>query len=485
MTNDRETIGNPRAPASPPWVWFWILYFLFMALPWAFNLVFYNLIDMISRQFGLEWTNDSIMTECLALAKDKGLDSSVCQIEPESMFHFASMVAPAVADLFPYLVLCLGVGMSFLPFWMKQRNIVRRQATPLLADYPSPVVQAIREEIGRVHAALVPMNCLSLPTITAFVSPLSFRKTALVVGGAMPAIWRRNADVGKAIIGHEATHWRQGEAALLNVGSPLVDSIRYMPLVYLLFVIIPQFILATLNTISVFTFVNDTNSITDGTITDIPYSDPAMFALKSFLTYDVPGAIYFAVLALCNWTWLISGLIGAFWAAELVADRSALGTNVEGYIAELKRQSPAKGWYHRLQDLLVHPPLWLRTSLARRPDSGLTLLTTLLVFPVSLITGELLMIISDWITTFLPFTDPVGLIWAKTIDWLPDEVSGRFSWLSMPFIAIGCAILLWPLVMGGMQYLSRIKTQREPAFWPYPAVATFLICLGLAPHFAS
>ena len=489
-----DRLVNARLPAVPPWVWLWIALFLGAILPWAVSELVKSATGNTEAIAELQQQVDAATEQCARQASTSGLDpKSVCGAARISALDLISLWLPFGMDVSPYLVLSLGVLLSSAPALARRRNIDKPGATAISPDYPSPAVQALRAEIAGLHPGLTPMACLTVPEITAAVCPISYRRSAIVIGGSLPAIWRRAPTAGRAILAHEVTHWRQGEGWLLNVGSPLVDAIQFIPILVAACVVLPILLGTISGFVDLSSFAATMNARADqmNAMADamrfsgpraahIGFADLAAHFVHQFVAVQFPGMAVMVGGWLCIVLWLILGLVGAFWSAEFTADRAAARLAPVTYVESLEKVRLKPGWLSRLKDLLVHPPVRLRCWAARRAASPAVLLVLLLVFPASLAAGQFALLTWKWFEHFSPaiIAGTGGASMAAALAWLPGALALVSHWMAVRLLACGAAILAWPLLARFIARRMRLSSKLGEALWPYAAGGVGLCVLG-------
>jgi hypothetical protein len=504
----RPVAACAEPPPLPPWLWLWIALFAGVTLPWALPYIANEVLSSTDMIKNLQQQVDAMTASCRLEAASAGLAADAsCGGGRIKLLDLAAIGLPLMLDLMPYLVLTLGVILAAVP-WLARRSIKAGfDPQPLADDYPSLVVQAIRTEIQAVHPALAPMSALPNAQVTASVYPLSYRRCAVLIGGGLARLWRRDPAVGRAVLAHELTHWRQGEGWMLHVGSPLTRLLHYVPMLVALGVALPLLLMLTNSIVDTVGFAAQMNARIDagnamldarqaalatrfGTTVALPevqhLPHVALASLASHFGTQIrdiygPGLL----LILSGWIsivlWLLATLVGAIWSAEFTSDRVAAQQSPVSYAAWMAGLRPAGGFWSRLGDVLLHPPQRLRTRAARHSRSAGMLFLLLMVFPASQVLAGVPMLVWRSLERFGDaLVVPGKHVSAGDIAaWLPHAAEAYARSLLLPLSCCGAAILLWPILAPAISRAAGSSSESTEKRAPYIA-AGVLTLTGVA-----
>jgi hypothetical protein len=343
-------------PGAPPWLWFWIPFFLA------------NLPTLWST---LTWESAQYLElERSGLARLRSIDPTYGRFD-------ALRMAGVVVDWLAPSILVVGIGAALVP-WLRRRYVERRYGLRDPAAAPSGFA-SIQEFIQQNAPGVTVMVNLARRE-TAFVYPLGYRRAALVVFGGLYKLWQSDRPAAEAILLHEIAHCRRADFLVLGIGSPLSSGLKYVFLGYLVFLAVPHLIVSIDDAMAwrskIAELQQDLSQV--GVRLD-PSLDLAGHLRVQAREHGVGQLAMLASHSLKFIAFLVLPLAG-IWAAELNADRLVvLSQGSSGPIQRGLGSLSRRGWWWRWPlTALTHPPRWLRRSSMRFQTLGLVILVTAL-----------------------------------------------------------------------------------------------------------
>jgi Zn-dependent protease with chaperone function len=302
------------------------------------------------------------------------------------------------------------------------------------------------------QASELPIESGPSPTATGFVYPRSWRNDGLAVFGGMFRLWRRDPDLGAAILLHEIAHHKRRDSLLLGVGSPLAWLVRFWFLFLLCLFIIPTLIGASFQAWNGY---QDLSAIAPGKPWMADFLAIQGGSGLRILGISAVGALDVAAQLVLP--------VASIWCMELNADRFAVAATSapDRYVAQLQ-SGGARGWRPRILPMLSHPPSALRSWYAARAGSAGADLVALLIFPAAFVVRGIILLVFGLIQSWLGFTGVGG--WTIFSWWIAGYPAGVAK-LALPLM--GLMFLGWPLA-----WLGAPKSER-------PSVTLYVILGGI------
>lgn len=425
--------GEARTPTLPPWLWIWIAITLY-GLPERLRGGFDTAYGIVADQLG-----------------------------PTDISGWLSLplVLLSAVDVWPLLVLALGVAAVFLP-QLQARLIERRFA---LADQPPRPLPALAEIEGFLRKQAPKLKIRGnplVPGLQGFVYPTGYLTSAIAIFGGTLRTWRTDRGQGEALLLHEVAHARFGEAMTFRGGAFLQRTLDLWWVFLLLMIILPVVVFAATTAISIHDLRSQAAALDSEAMKAfeglpaeqleamramMPKADSvdalAAERLDFFLSQTLPGVGWNAVAALL-WiaVWFVP-LTAAIWSAELSADRFAMAREtVSGSTLRLlERRSPHASPWNWLLRRVSHPPEAMRRWAARHADHAGVLTLLILLFPASYIVRM----------AALLGHAAIGMMMTGQADRIPGLLpygARMFAWYqARPLLVISAVVLLaWPLM---------------------------------------
>lgn len=372
----------------PPWLWLWLVVYVGLSLP----------------------------------SKFEGWKASLALIlNPEPISFFGEDVGRlAYVAAVPYLMLdavFIAGLLTVLAPWARAAYLERRFR---LGEFPSTSPPALAEiaEFAHRHApgAVMKFNAFS-PGQTAFVYPLGYRRSAIAIFGGFVKLWRVDREAAEAVLLHEISHLRNGDALIMGSGSLFTAFLRYGFAVAWICLLAACFSLVGILVKA--DYIDGMNPL-------LGYS---LVAVAMFLT-----ATYFAFMMAPIFLMLP---ITAIWVAELNADRFAANTQNSHapLLAALHELSGKTSWWRWVLSRMSHPPTRLRMWLAPRWKGSAASAFILLAFPVAVLAQSAFSVVES--TGYEPGR---GAFADEFLVKLKTQLDGSYA----VWIFLCLAILLWP-----------------------------------------
>ena len=368
----------------PPWIWVWLFAFIVFTLPYYLNVWFVNVAQ-------------------LALLPSADLGTVVNRV-------YQVQGLAGLLELIPSLSVLIGLLLLLRPQF---------RATKLEAEYnlkavsnPSPVLKEILDFIHqRAPDIKVKVNRIRFDR-TAFVYAMGRKRTAIAVFGQLIKQWRADQPTAEAVLEHELTHYRHGDALIIGAGSPFRAVIERWGKLYR-WLFLGPFLLGSVGlTLLLFYELNQLRALGIG----------GGGFITSFVVHLVEktGLMLswglFITVGLVLWTISIFiSPIAAIWCSELNADQASIkstglfagtgqsiGTQSVGRkaaerqstgqntktdhtaalaaLAQIARRPTLRKW---ILSWLTHPPYALRRWMLMYPSSTLRKFLLLLIFPAA------------------------------------------------------------------------------------------------------
>ncbi|TQS01855.1 M48 family metalloprotease [Microbispora bryophytorum] len=200
--------GRPRSWMLPPWLWFYLIAYLLVGVPW--------LIGDWTRQATDYWT--LITNSPLGVARTAGIVLGVASI----------------AQLFPVLILCGAVASLLLPGFRGQR--VERRHGLRVSD--NPVIEEIGAFVRRQDPS-IEIRFSESTRMPARVYPVGWNKARIAVFLPLTVLWRADREAAEAVLLHEIAHRRQLDHHVVGLASPFTWLVRAWGPVFVLVGLLP------------------------------------------------------------------------------------------------------------------------------------------------------------------------------------------------------------------------------------------------------
>jgi hypothetical protein len=411
----------------PPWLWLWLIGYLAVLIPAE--------VSNERRQIAAYTGHGDIAPQVTA-----GMPYTLLLLFTiVSGLTYAIFAAGVIATMFPHL----------RGRWVERRFGLYGDAAAGDAAEDRAVLAGMREFVGQYDPA-TRLRASARDDQLAGIYPVGWRAARIVVFRPLTELWRRDREAAQAILLHEVAHRRHGDQLVVGLASPLV---------WLLRIWVPAFILLTLAPVMVYA------ALGGGLLTQAVAGPGARQLLQPIGLLILP--------------------VTALWLAELDADLMTarfLGAEPVRRALAATRDTRASA-AARLLGLLSRPPRWLRLRYAASRPAGTFAL--LAAWPAALI-AQLLVISAGAAIAYL-------LISQSLPDIGQDLLAGTRQFLLSDRILIIAAIillLLWPVLARPWHRLWSAGPDpdgRQP--WrPYltaAAVPAALLALSLAPLPAS
>ncbi len=374
----------------------------------------------------------------------------------------ATLNAPALAigALLP-VTLVIGFLLSLFPSmrgWWTQR---RFKLKPLQQGEG-----ATREIAAFIESQAPELLIVSGPSPTglALVYPLSWRHDGLAVFSGMFRLWRRDPDLGGAVLLHELAHQKRRDLLLLGVGSPLAWLVRFWFWLLLGLFIVPTLLGAVAQAWKAYQ--------------DLAAIGPSRSWLAEFMAIQAGSLLRILGTSVLGPLKLASQLVlpvAAIWCMELNADRFAIATTSvpDRYVALIWSARP-RGWHRRILPLLSHPPTALRCWHAAHAGSGGAVLVALLIFPAAFAVRGIILLLWGILQSWLGVTSVSGWI---ILSWWISEYPAGVAKLALPLVAL--VFLGWPLA-----WLGKPRSER-PSVMPYAILGCISAALSVAARVSA
>lgn len=450
--------GSTRAeagritPGAPPWIWAWVVLFL-----WSFPNLW------ATWQFSIGQL--PLIRESTARLREQFPHAGYGRLE------FLSYPA-VLLDFLPSAALLLGLAAALFPS-IRGRFVQQRYGVTELPRDDKRLGETIREIEAFVQAhapglALVWSKDLSLSG--PFVFPTGYRRSALTINPKFLLWWKQDPQAAKAVLLHEMGHFHRGDGAIIGVGSAFETVVRWSLPAYLILFVGPFLIQYV---VSLFR----------------PSPDPATTELLA----QLPPAAQLAVAKLTAMQ-LLQGIasylfwfasffvlpVAAIWAAEFGADRFAADSQGStAGIAKIIGSDAPKSWRRRLLDALTHPPARLRAwMLARRVPSALALLA--LILPIAYLVRPLLL--QSWAVLLL---SAVQVSPADIREMAIDNTFWYFHTVPRAWLVMAALLVLWPFIVRGWERLMTgepgvSSRSNVPVYWACAVPLLVLAAVGFS-----
>lgn len=421
--------SSPRSPPPradpgplPPWLWLWAA----------------SLVALVPRLVGDAWS--TVATFRSWVVPPLGLEPWLGPI----------LLLLLLLQNLPALVFLLGIALALVP-GRRAPRLERRFALAPIAGRGGALAEI--EAFVRAHAPRLELRAnLRRMAPIAFVYPTGLRSARLAVMGGLVKLWRSDPASARAVLLHEIAHQRQGDPAIIGIGSLLAPALRLWPLAILaIAALILALDLLLQREIEAFRLAY---AVLEGTtVAAAPASVwPILFDYLADYVWLLQPSPLGTVTGFALWSLGVVLLPTiAVWCAELAADRLTAGSP-EGRDALLRALDARRAETRRrrwtpsalgrgLIEAISHPPRWLRRLLLRRAGAGRAALVIAVLFPLGFLLSSLPILLAAWMSAS-----------ARGVTSL---AAGPFILGNLPFVLAGVRsqlltaaglMLLWPLL---------------------------------------
>ena len=439
-------------PGAPPWLWAWVVLFL-----WSFPNLW------ATWQFSIGQI--PLIRESTARLREQFPEAGYGRLE------FLSYPA-VLLDFLPSAALLLGLAAALFPS-IRGRFVQKRYGVTELPRDDKRLGETIREIEAFVQAhapglAVVWSRDLSLSG--PFVFPTGYRRSALAINPKFLLWWKQDPEAAKAVLLHEIGHYQRGDGAIIGVGSAFETVVRWALPAYLLLFVVPFLIQYV-----------------------VSLSRPSLGLAEAELLAQLPPAAQLTVAKMTAMQllqgiasylfWFASFLVlpvAAIWAAEFGADRFAADSqDSTAGIAKIIGSDAPKSWRRRLLDGLTHPPARLRAwMLARRVPPALALLAVIL--PIAYLVRPLLL--QGWAVLLL---SAVQISPADIREMAIDNTLWYFHTLPKAWLLMAALLVLWPFIVRGWERLMTgepgvSSRSSAPVYWLCAVPLLVLAAVGVS-----
>jgi Zn-dependent protease with chaperone function len=419
--------GKRRIGSIPPWLWVWMLLFLFYVLPDYFGgtLRAYSSDDFVRSLF----SNLPFIGKAL-------------------------WVTTQVIDLAPTLILATGLATVILP-WLRAAYLEQR----FNLAQPSRVSPAL-EEISSFIKDHAPSIAIKTNTRRydqlCFVYPLSYRRTAIAVFGGLAKLWRSDREAAEAALLHEVAHYCYGDSLIVGAGSFFEWSVRRgLFLTFLVFL--------------VFQIYSD--------VTTVGLNNLAASEAVVTLGYRILISVLLSFcLALLTALYYFSLPIIGIWCAEFNADRfaSQFAESSGGVGRALEKLADPISWWRWLLFRLSHPPNRIRQWMVSHSASLAGLVVVLLFYPLTYV---LELLVGLGATLFRNFAwnwqsfiaraagRTTGVEYTDTWVNILSSIKEGLAQIVAPWFFMAALLLLWPFLE---RYWQRFFSRERGRFFGRP-----------------
>ena len=410
----------------PPWLWFWVVFFI-LSVPTLFGELAKTYEDIVrTGQFS----------------------AKLHALNPEETRLEFLLYPAALLDVLPPAAMLLGLLVVLAP-WLRRGYLERRFG---LHDPPEDVqVLSDITSFVRARAAGLRVRCnLARGGDLAFVYPSGYGKTTLAVFGGLVKLWRTDRPAAEAVLLHEVAHYRAGDVVLIGAGSFFSGLFRYMASGFILFFLLPQFVLLVhiyvggyLEMREIWAQSHATEELLSGLGVSIPATPPAP-SYWEYVSTTLAAMLGRYLFTSASFAMEVARFVvlplAAIWTAELHADRAVV--EQQGSAEPLRRGLALVGtggrWWRWLLFRLSHPPVRLRLWIThRRHEHALAML--ILLFPLAYVLRLLILharAMAMYVSADLPVSELLGQFTANSMTY--------FTTLMPVLWTMAFVLVAWP-----------------------------------------
>ncbi|WP_017302236.1 hypothetical protein [Nodosilinea nodulosa] len=429
--------GRIKSNVVPPWLWFWLVVFFMLLLPYYLSVWVRNIQELFQ--------------------------TPAAGIDPVTDAAYRILGLVGLLELVPSLALFLGILALLRP--SIRTNYLEKEYKLKPAGPTSPAMIEILEFIHH-HAPGIEVRVnLRRFDQSPFVYPLGFGKTAIAFFGSFVKLWRADRLAAEAILLHELAHYRHGDALIIGAGSPFRGVIEQWGKLYSQLFLLP-FILSFL-AITVLFFGEIIYLMSMG-VGGIGLLFRAIGHKLGESVFMVFGALWisFGLLVFTVSVFIVPMV--AIWCSELNADQAPASRSVEDALSALQSFPEKYRGRKWLLSRLAHPPAKLRQWMTANSTHLLWQVTLLLLFPLSFA-------LQAWLLRLLRAMGRINGIEIVSIDRVASPRALSTIWLMAAAL-----LLVWPFLAKAWERIfcrSQVSNALNPL--PYWVSATLLAALGV------
>ena len=423
MPDASSTASPPPGPDAgplPPWLWVWAA----------------ALVALVPQLVGDAWRTVATFREWVI--PPFGLE----------LWLPAVFLVLLLFQNLPALVFLAGIAAALLP-GRRAARIERRFGLVPLADRGGAAAEIAAFVAAEAPGLELRLNARRMAPL-AFVYPLGPRRSALAVFGGLLKLWRGDRASAQAVLLHEIAHQRQGDPAIIGIGSFLAPVLKAWPFAVLGFAVAVLLLdLLLRREIEAFTLAF---AVLEGTeVADAP--DDAWAIMHDYLStylWIVQPSPLATVLGYALWSLGVVLLpTVAVWCAELTADRftaarpesrAALLRALDAGSAAPRPASWRASWSWLIH-AVSHPPRPLRRLLAARAGPTATALLIAVLFPLGFLASALLILPVAWMSATASGSTGLGVV-PFVVGNLPFLLAG----IRWQLLVVALVLALWPLL---------------------------------------
>ncbi|MEA5453052.1 hypothetical protein VB780_31060 [Leptolyngbya sp. CCNP1308] len=418
------TPGRVSSNVVPPWLWFWLIVFFVLLLPYYVAVWIRNIQQLFQ--------------------------TPAAGIDPVTDAAYRILGLAGLLELVPSLALFIGILALLRPSIRTNRLEQKYKLKP--AGPTTPVMVEILEFIHH-HAPGIEVRANRLRfDQTPFVYPLGFRTTAIAIFGQLVKLWQADRPAAEAILLHELAHYRHGDALIIGAGSPFRGVIEQWGKLYSQLFLLPFILSFVAITVLFFGEIIYLMSIGGGGI-GLLFSAIIHKLGQSFSMLF--GALFTSIGLLIFTASVFIVPMVAIWCSELNADQAPASRSVEDALRALHRLPEHAQGRQWLLFRLAHPPGKLRQWMAANSTNPLGRVMLLLLFPLSFA-------LQAWLLRLLRAMGRINGIEIVSIDRVASQQAISGLWL-----AAAALLVLWPFLASAWERVF-CRSQRSPSLNPLP-----------------
>ncbi len=416
--------GSVNSNVVPPWLWFWLIVFFGLLLPYYLAVWIRNLQELFQ--------------------------TPTAGIDPVTDAADRILGLVGLLELVPSLALCLGILALLRP--SLRGNRLEKEYNLKPAGSTTPVMAEMLEFIHH-HAPGIEVRANRLRfDQSSFVYPLGFGKTAIAIFGQQVKLWRSDRPAAEAILLHELAHYRHGDALIIGAGSPFRGVVEQWGRLYSGLFLVPFLLSFVAITILFFGEIFYLMAMGGG---GIGLLFRAMLHKLGQSVFMLFGALFISLGLLVFTASVFIVPMVAIWCSELNADQAPASRSVADGLSALQRfpeQARGRQW---LIFRLAHPPAKLRLWMTANSANPAGRVILLLLFPLSFV-------LQGWLLRLLRAMGQFNGIEIVSIDRVASLKVMAGLWL-----AAAALLAVWPFLASAWEGIF-CRSQRSPSLNPLP-----------------
>jgi Peptidase family M48 len=458
-----------QAGILPPWLWFWLIVYLFK-LPSLIQHLWEGSIKPI--------LSPDPLPESLG-------GNSIARL----------LAIPGIHEILPSLMLFLGVLSILFPYLRKVR--VERCYKLTHPQTITPVIKEIIEIVENYAPGVEVKTNLLRTDKFALTYPTGYRTSAIAIFGGLVKLWRSDREAAKAMLLHELGHCRHGDPLIIGAGSFFENLLNYWFPLLVLFFLVPVFLVYGWQTINSLQgqwehhqLISQMNSRLRelGAEKLIPENnnwllDWFWFQIKQFFSIQLPGVISMVVALIILTFVILATPLMATWCAEFNADQFVIAVqqSPDNLLGGLDKLSPPTSSWKWLLSRLSHPPNKLRRWIACHSMMPKQRLFLFLLFPLAYIVQLLFLLI--YADVLLLGVLGVGEILQKSVYY----TALGLQTAAPVWLGVGIILLLYPKIAVTWEKLfcQENDTINPPFYREYFVSAVVVGCLAAIGYSCS